>query len=61
MHDSGQTLEEAGYTGWADGEPSKFSPDGKLKEDCGSIFEDGLLHAYPCTDAQVFICEHVPQ
>ncbi|XP_064293157.1 hemolymph lipopolysaccharide-binding protein-like [Plodia interpunctella] len=49
-----QTLEEAGYAVWCEGEPNNYNNN----EYCGSLLQyDGKLNDFSCTDRYAFICE----
>ncbi|CAG9783970.1 unnamed protein product [Diatraea saccharalis] len=49
-----ETLEQAGYSTWADNEPNNSSND----ENCGTLFKnDGKLNDVTCSHLYAFICE----
>lgn len=50
---SGQTLEEAGYAKFADGEPNNSS----TGEYCGAIYRNALYNDLLCENHYAFICE----
>nr|XP_049704960.1 macrophage mannose receptor 1 isoform X2 [Helicoverpa armigera] len=52
----GETLKEAGYDRFSDGEPNN----GTTGEDCGSIWRTGLLNDISCNQPAAFICEKDP-
>ncbi|RVE40792.1 hypothetical protein evm_014560 [Chilo suppressalis] len=61
----GQTLEEAGYSRWAPGEPNNQHAPGWAGENCGSILRytkpgAGMLNDVPCNITLAFICEMKP-
>ncbi|KAL0840845.1 hypothetical protein ABMA28_014650 [Loxostege sticticalis] len=54
----GQSMNDAGYSGWYPGEPNNF----KDNEACGSMYvggklEAGILNDVPCTEKHHYICE----
>lgn len=51
-----QTLQEAGYNRWSPGEPN-----GGSTENCGVIFQNGLLGNYFCSLPLPFFCEFEPE
>ncbi|KAF9421847.1 hypothetical protein HW555_002287 [Spodoptera exigua] len=49
----GTSLDDTGYTCWGTNQP-----DGGEKEQCGSMFYNGLLNDISCGTRAFFICEH---
>lgn len=49
----GTTLEDTGYVCWGEKQP-----DGEDREQCGSMFYNGLLNDISCDTKCYFICEH---
>ncbi|KAG6442316.1 hypothetical protein O3G_MSEX002289 [Manduca sexta] len=57
----GQTLQEAGYAGWAPNRPDNFVVDGEGQH-CGSMWRTGLRHFddVQCSAQLPFVCEKDP-
>ncbi|KAJ9584682.1 hypothetical protein L9F63_020985 [Diploptera punctata] len=52
-----QTVQEAGYVNWANGEPSGYYE--TQEENCGAVESTGEMYDRICSAECYFICEHV--
>lgn len=55
-HVTGTSVEESGYSDWAEGQPD--GPPGDVDERCGSMLYNGQLNDIRCDKKAFFICEH---